>query len=100
MAKGAATEEKLANLHNVLADALIAGVSEQKTVLDEETGEEATYYVANPALLTVAIKFLKDNDITCQPSEENKTGRLKQELEERKKNRLANVIPIREVEHG
>ena len=100
MAKGAATEEKLASLHDAVADALTAGIKETKTVTDEETGEVLTYHVANPALLTVAIKFLKDNDITCQPSEENKIGGLKAELAERKKNRLASVTQLREVEQG
>jgi hypothetical protein len=84
MAKGAAQESKLAALHEILATVLIDQVGEQ--VEEElEDGTCRTIYTAQPALLTVAMKMLKDNDITCVPSEDSSVQTLADKLKERKK---------------
>lgn len=71
-----ATESKLSTLHGVIADVLIAQVSHQEddVTYDEEgnaipTGKKV--YVAAPATIAVAVKFLKDNSITAD-IEQNK----------------------------
>lgn len=67
MAKNAATEAALGSLHETLATVLT-------DALKAEGGAPA-------AVLAVAAKFLKDNDITCSVDESNKMGELKRELE-------------------
>lgn len=84
MAKGAAHEAALAELHAVLAKVLTAQVGEQATE-EQEDGSEVTLYIASPALLTVALKMLKDNDITCVAEEDSSVNNLAKQLEDRKK---------------
>lgn len=65
-----ATERQLGELHGAVAKVLTAQIltEEEVQMLDDEgmpvpTGE--TQYTASPALLAAAMKFLKDNSITC-----------------------------------
>ena len=53
--------EKLNTLFDAVADELLTKI---------KTGE------AKPADLAVAVKFLKDNNITCLPTDENSLGDL------------------------
>ena len=53
--------DKLGTLFDAVADELITKI---------KTGE------AKPADLAVAVKFLKDNNITCVPTDENSLGEL------------------------
>ena len=94
MAKGAAQETKLAELHEVVATVLIDQVGERAIEHDDETGEEVELYTATPALLTCAMKFLKDNDITCEPSEDSSTKKLEDKLKERRRGH-GNVISMK-----
>lgn len=71
-----ATESKLSALHGAVADVLTAQITRQEddVTYDEEgnavpTGEKV--YVASPATIAVAVKFLKDNSITAD-IEQNK----------------------------
>jgi hypothetical protein len=93
--KGAAKEEKLAELHVILTDILIAQVGEEREFVAED-GKVEKVYTATPALLTVAQKFLKENNITCQPAEGDKLSTLQEKLAKRK---LASVTPLREAAH-
>lgn len=83
MSKGAAKENKLASLHDVLATVLIKQLSEV-SVEEDEAGEQVQFFTATPALLTACMKFLKDNDITCVPDETSSVQTLKDQLAERK----------------
>ncbi len=85
MAKGAAKESQLARLHTVLATVLTEQVGERVQEEDEETGEMREFYTAQPALLTCAMKFLKDNEITCEPEENQALSGLREQLEKRRK---------------
>lgn len=84
MSKGAAKENKLASLHDVLATVLIKQLGEVSVDTDEDTGEQTQFFTATPALLTACMKFLKDNDITCVPDETSSVQTLKDQLAERK----------------
>ncbi len=68
MAKGAATEEALARLHATVAKVIAEQLNETLVLnqddVDNAGAEEERMYTASPALLTVATRFLKDNDIT------------------------------------
>jgi ribosomal protein L21 len=97
-----ASENKLASLHDIVADVLTAQVGDKE--LYEEADENGKIisskelFTATPALLTVAARFLKDNEITCEVGQSKKTSKLKDRLAERKKNvakkKLATITPI------
>jgi len=80
-----ATESKLASLHGAVAEVLTNQVkrTEPETTFDDEgncveTGEEV--YSASPALVATAIKFLKDNAITCDITQDENMGNLRDAL--------------------
>lgn len=64
----AANENKLGVLHEAVASALLLKI---------ESGE------ASASDLAVATKFLKDNNITCLPQEDNVLGELEEKLKQR-----------------
>lgn len=66
---GKASEDKLGDLHGVLAEYLVLAI---------QTGN------VSPALLGAAITFLKNNSITASPSQNAALAALSQSLQERK----------------
>lgn len=101
-----ATEEKLGALHEAVATVLTAQVGRQSKLVEfDEHGEviESTemVYDAAPATLAAAIKFLKDNDITCDQDTNRSMNNLRDALEKKQKHsRLTNPTQAaREVEH-
>lgn len=80
-----ATEKRLSVLHGVVAEVLTAQLQhkEAETSFDEEgncieTGEEV--YSASPATIAAAIKFLKDNQITCDIETDENMNNLRETL--------------------
>lgn len=80
-----ATEDKLSTLHGVVADVLTAQLqhTEAETTFDEEgncveTGGEV--HTAAPATIAAAIKFLKDNQITCDIETDENMNNLRETL--------------------
>ena len=80
-----ATEGKLSVLHGTVADVLTAQIShkEAETTFDAngecvETGGEV--YTAPPATIAAAIKFLKDNQITCDVETNENMNNLRETL--------------------
>lgn len=89
----AANEKTLGNLHDkvarVLSDALDG--DELPEVIDDETGEviaPAKRLAPSAAIIAAATKFLKDNNITCVPTEDNALGELQRKMEERRNKRV------------
>ena len=82
----ATSDKELGKLLDAISMVLEAQVSEALPVLDEE-GKETNekYYTASPALLTVAARFLKDNNITCVVEDSKSLSQLKDKLAQRKK---------------
>lgn len=85
-----ATESKLSALHSavavVLTDQLLQ--KEAKTDFDVdgnivETGEEM--FNASPATISAAIKFLKDNNITCDIEENKDMSNLREALSKKQR---------------
>ena len=70
----AANEGSMGVLHDLLARQLIAKI---------ESGG------ASAAVLAVAAKFLKDNNITCMPTEDNAIGELEEKLKQRRSKRTS-----------
>lgn len=81
-----ANEKKLGKLHDKVADVLIGALdrAEEKAVVDQDLEKGIFAEEINPALLSVATKFLKDNEITCVADANNKTGDLRSKLNKRK----------------
>lgn len=94
-----ATQDTLAELHSKLASQMLASLnasSEAATLLskdrDEELPEDIVEFLcklkqSNPALLTAVAKFLKDNEITADVSENdaNEMTELQKHLASKRK---------------
>lgn len=81
----AANEDILGKLHDMTATALMA-LLDGTPILNEE-GVEVGRMMPTAAVIQAAAKFLKDNNITCAPSEDNKMGELRDALDEKNKRR-------------
>lgn len=86
----AANETVLGKLHDAVAKVLTEAMQGQQVegYIDPDTGEAVEGQVIPPsaALITVAAKFLKDNNITCEPAADNELGALQKIMEDRQKN--------------
>jgi hypothetical protein len=90
--KMAATEDFLGQLHNATAKALMDKLNGIK-ILDEEGNPTGEVIPPSAADIQAAAKFLKDNNITCAPSEDNKLGELEEKLKEKQARRLGRITP-------
>lgn len=80
-----ATEKKLGALHGAVAEVLTSQIlhQQEETVFDsdgEEVGTGEMVYTATPATLAAAIKFLKDNQITCDVETDTNMNNLREAL--------------------
>lgn len=90
----AATEKRLGELHNKVAEVLIDALDGEELpgYTDPETDEEvpAKRLPPSAAIIAAATKFLKDNEITCQPAADNALGELEERIKLRRERRDAN----------
>ena len=106
--KGPASEIILGDLHSKVATVMINALDHiekaqevyEKTdveILAEKGMEQPEI---NPALLSVMVRFLDANKITCAPAEGNGMSDLEKRLAAKAKGRrsVGNVIPIFETE--
>lgn len=98
-----ATDDTLSELHKKLAQAFLQAIDNK----DEAVGLLIEYPdlpvpvklflervgIDNPALLTAATKFLKDNQITAVIDDSEETSELERRLKN-KRMRTADVIPL------
>lgn len=80
-----ATDKKLGDLHGAVATVLTSQIlhQQEETVFDgdgEEVGTGKLVYTATPATLAAAIKFLKDNQITCDIETDTNMNNLREAL--------------------
>ena len=80
------TEQELSELHGAIARVLISQLSETITITDDD-GMEAVVATATPATLGVAIKFLKDNDITASIADDENMNELDEMLKRKREKR-------------
>lgn len=88
----AANEDILGTLHELTAQALmdkLKGIP----VLDEGGNPTGEVIPCSAADIQAAAKFLKDNNITCAPAEDNKLGELEQRLKARQERRASRLTP-------
>ena len=85
-----ANETKLSNLHGKVAEVLIAQLSHTEAEVSYdadgiavETGEEL--FTASPATIAASIKFLKDNQITCDIEQDENMNNLRDTLNKKQK---------------
>lgn len=87
MSKRAATEDKLGELHEALADNLIDRLRNGERVWDSKSGQFVQLDSCTPSTLNVITRFLSDNDITCVAEEASRIGELQRAMDERRKRR-------------
>jgi hypothetical protein len=87
----AADETKLGRLHEKLAEVFCDALDGQPiTEIDDEGNTTVVGHIApSAAILTAVNQFLKNNNITCAPSENNALGELQAKMQERAKAREA-----------
>lgn len=88
----AANEDILGKLHELTATALIAKLN-GIAVLDDAGQPTGETIPCSAADIQAAAKFLKDNNITCAPSEDNKLGELEQRLKLKQERRASRLTP-------
>ncbi len=104
-----ATEDQLAVLHGKVAETMTAALdqADQAALLLSEYGkhvfkEGETLPSAilkflretkevNPSLLTSATKFLKDNNISCEPVDDEKLSELEERLKRKRKGNVTEI---------
>lgn len=86
------TEQELSELHGTVARVLKTQLTETIEVTNEDTGEKEVLLTATPAVLSAAIKFLKDNDITASVAEDENLGDLEELLAQKRNKRKLRLV--------
>lgn len=109
MTKGPASEGALGDLHNKVAKVMTRALDQietQQELFDQavkaqvELPEDAdispvTAPELNPALLSVMVRFLDSNKITCAPENGNAMSDLERKLaEKRQRRKVGNVVHL------
>lgn len=100
----AASEGLLGKLHEKVTEVLIEAMdgdelpawTEENEATGEITEHAAKRLPPSAAVIAAATKFLKDNNITCAPADDNKLGELAQRLKA-KQDRKASAFEMREA---
>ena len=109
MAKGAATEKAIAALHAQIAEVLDAQLSEticlNPEAVEDDGVEPELMFTASPALLTLAARFVKDNDVGMDIGETGSENKVRRRLDQLKQNRgkvvkLSDIHPIGDAADG
>lgn len=104
-----ATEDTLAQLHGKVAKTMIAALDQadrassllmKYSVTEEGLPDDVRRFLedaceVNPSLLTSATKFLKDNNISCDPAEDEDLAELQNRLKEKKRSNVTS-IPLKD----
>ena len=85
------TEHELSELHGTIARVLRSQLEETVTFTDEN-GIEKEVATATPATLGVAIKFLKDNDITASIADDENLNELDDLLKKKREKRGLRLV--------
>ena len=116
MAKGAATEQTLGGMHNLVATVFIKVLKRYEARLDAIENIDPTAFqnelleelfnenaLPNPAMLSAMTKFLKDNDIGLDTQQLAELSDQERRLSERRARR-GNVVSLTsldpQVQHG
>lgn len=104
MSKGPASEDTLGDLHTKVAKVMISALDhiEKAQEVYEATDVEVLAEQGrkepelNPALLSVMVRFLDANKITCAPAAGNTMGEFERRLEQKRQSRrqVGNVVHL------
>jgi|5_EtaG_2_1085323.scaffolds.fasta_scaffold01220_7 Na+/phosphate symporter len=94
-----ASSDELAELHKVVAKVLNHQISDTVEFEDEETGERKQIFTATPATISAAIKFLNDNDISCDPKDDDNLSDLAEKLNKKRLSGRGKLKPVTEDFH-
>jgi hypothetical protein len=100
LSKMAASETKLGLLHDKVAEVLMEALEgEVLPGFTDDDGEVTPDKRLPPsaAIIAAATKFLKDNEITCTPADNNTLGELEKRMEARRSKRSASVFDLDEA---
>lgn len=87
-----ATVARLADLHNLVTEALIEGVTTQEIEVEGPDGKPRTEKVRpSAAVIAVALTHLKNNSITADPETNSRLRDLEAKLQDRRTNAKAAV---------
>lgn len=100
-----ASDKELGGLHLQVARSFSRALEDTATataLLEEHRDELPDAVIAflervsdpSPSLLAAAVKFLKDNDITCSISENEAMSDLEKRLQEKRKRSVGNVVAL------
>lgn len=95
----AASEDKLGKLHDKVADVLLEAL-DGEILPGYDNGDEIVpdkRMLPSAAIIAAATKFLKDNEITCVPAENNALGALEQKMQERRARRGPTLVDFDEA---
>lgn len=76
----AAKESRLSFLHNLTAEHYVKMLEQGGTVVGQDEDGNDIIQPMTPAALQAINKFLKDNEITCAPDEDNSVGEIEERL--------------------
>lgn len=99
MSKGPATESELGDLHSKIAKVMINALDNIEAAQETWTPElEVDLPEVPPALLSVMVKFLDSNKITCAPEAGNSMSAIQQKLMNKAKTRksIENIVYLNE----
>lgn len=94
-----ASESQVAATHSRVTRVINKVLEIYEERLEAYSESEAELFVEpSPAFLTVATRFLKDNQITCAPEDNEEVSELQKRLNEKRgKKRLASVSPLQKA---
>lgn len=90
-----ASDKRLGLIHNLTAEwalSLLDGTATEE-VIDAQGEIKLRKVRPSAAEMAIVRAFLKDNNITCAPSDDNALGRLQQKLAEKQGRRAPPVLP-------
>lgn len=95
----AASETRLGALHEKVTEVLLNALDGEVLPGYGEGDEAVPEKVIPPsaAIIAAATKFLKDNEITCVPAENNALGELEAKMAARRAKRAGNVIDFNDA---
>jgi len=105
-----ATEHELSALHKRVAETMTAALDQSEKALrliakynarEEKLPKDIIAFLedaaeVNPSLLVAATKFLKDNNISCDPAEDDNLKSLEEKLKNKKQKGNVTSIPFTE----
>ena len=96
MTKGPATEGVLGDLHQKVAKVMINALDQVITNQDTPIEDGEVRADLNPALLSVMVRFLDANKITCAPEIGNTMSELERKLaaKSQKRRQVGNVVHL------